>query len=559
MSKFMVRARNWLGARANAFRRARKGNVAMIFALATIPILIAGGAGVDLARALAVRAKLYAAVDAAALAVAAKPGATLDQQKVLAQQYFNANYQLNPSFGAPMPVSVTVANSTVTVKTEVTMPTTLMAVAGIEHVPVKASSEVVWGQTKLWVALALDNTGSMCEPSSQPCPSPGSTTKMYALKAATKELLNILKNASATAGDVQAAIVPFAKDVNVGASNYNASWIDWTDWDAVNGSCSISGKSPKNTCESSTTGSCSISGNNSKNSCESAGTCSISGNNSKNSCESATSGSCSNPSQTTKNNCQNNNACSNAGYSTKNSCQNAGFTWGKGTWTTKNGVWTPGVWTSVSGVWTPNNHNTWNGCVADRGFSIYGSDGPDTTNNYDVMNTAPGSTAESKFPAEQWSSCPASLMTLSYDWSALNTKVDDMTANGNTNQTVGLAWAWHALSQGAPLNAGSVPANTTRYIILLSDGANTENRWSSSQSSIDTRMGKACANAKADNIIVYTLFLDVGGKSGNADVLKGCATGGEFGGNYFHLTNVNQVSTAFNLIGQKITNVRVAK
>ena len=41
---------------------------------------------------------------AAALAVAAKPGATLNQQKVLAQQYFDANYQLNPSFGAPMPV-----------------------------------------------------------------------------------------------------------------------------------------------------------------------------------------------------------------------------------------------------------------------------------------------------------------------------------------------------------------------------------------------------------------------------------------------------------------------
>ena len=39
-------------------------------------------------------------------------------------------------------------------------------------------------------------------------------------------------------GDIYVSIVPFAKDVNVGASNYNAAWIDWTDWDADNGTCS---------------------------------------------------------------------------------------------------------------------------------------------------------------------------------------------------------------------------------------------------------------------------------------------------------------------------------
>ena len=32
------------------------------------------------------------------------------------------------------------------------------------------------------------------------------------------------------------------------------------------------------------------------------------------------------------------------------------------------------------------------------------------------------------FPAEQYSSCPVPLMGLTYDWTALNTKVDSMVA-----------------------------------------------------------------------------------------------------------------------------------
>ena len=55
---------------------------------------------------------------------------------------------------------------------------------------------------------------------------------MDALKTATESLLTQLKNASPTAGDVYVSIVPFVKDVNLDPSNYNASWIDWTDWDA---------------------------------------------------------------------------------------------------------------------------------------------------------------------------------------------------------------------------------------------------------------------------------------------------------------------------------------
>ena len=70
--------------------------------------------------------------------------------------------------------------------------------------PVTTSSTVVWGQSKLWVALVLDNSGSMSQGDS-------SGTKMDALQNASHQLLTILQNAVTTAGDVQVSIVPFVK------------------------------------------------------------------------------------------------------------------------------------------------------------------------------------------------------------------------------------------------------------------------------------------------------------------------------------------------------------
>ena len=56
-------------------------------------------------------------------------------------------------------------------------------------------------------------------------------------------------------------------------------------------------------------------------------------------------------------------------------------------------------------------------------------------------------------------------------------RVDAMVAGGSTNQTIGLVWGWHAMSQGNPMNPPALPSNTSRYIIILSDGLNTQDRW----------------------------------------------------------------------------------
>ena len=110
-----------------------------------------------------------------------------------------------------------------------TINTMFWRLIGQQQVNITATGEVVWGIKKLNLALALDNTGSMA-----------SSNKMTELKKAAHNLLDTLKKAEKTPGDIKVSIVPFAVDVNVGTGNVNASWIDWTDWDADNGTCSKS-------------------------------------------------------------------------------------------------------------------------------------------------------------------------------------------------------------------------------------------------------------------------------------------------------------------------------
>jgi hypothetical protein len=190
----------------------------------------------------------------------------------------------------------------------------------------------------------------------------------------------------------------------------------------------------------------------------------------------------------------------------------------------------------------------------------------DRTQDYDIQNTQPsgasGMPATNNYPS---SLCPAATTTaLGYDWSSLNTQIGNMKANGSTNQAIGVANGWQMLTPGDPYGTPSVPANTTRYIILLSDGLNTQDRWwgngssenTSDDAKIDDRMNKACSAAKADGIIVYSLYVNINGSDGNSAPLQNCATDSS---KFFVLTSSSQIASAFATIGQQITNVRVSK
>ena len=138
----------------------------MMFALAMLPLTIAAGAGLDFARAMLVRQQMAGALDAAALAVGSTTGLDQTAAQALAQKYFDANYTVDKTaFGSPtvtIPTSGYNSGGSVLITATAPMPTILMKLAGITTLPVTTSTTVVWGQSKLWVALVLDNSGSMC-------------------------------------------------------------------------------------------------------------------------------------------------------------------------------------------------------------------------------------------------------------------------------------------------------------------------------------------------------------------------------------------------------------
>ena len=512
-----------------AFRKSKGANVAIIFGLSLIPISVAAGAGLDLARAMIVRQRLLQALDAAGLAAggASRSGMTSTQLQALAQQYFNANYIVDSSYGTPGPLSISIdlPNKTANLSTTVAMPTVLVRLADIigctqcDTMNIPASTQVVWGMSKLWVSLVLDNTVSMNETDSS------GTSKISALRTGASQLLTILQGAAQYPGDIQVALLPFSKDVNVGAGNRNATWIDWTDWDSP----------PPNSLPASTVGP----GSN----------CPYSWGSNDFAC---TSGSANDP------NCYNGsgNDCVTKVPSSGLICPSqheANASNGQG------GHFYNGCYNSskqVSGcqsnckynhTWIPNNHTTWTGCIMDR------------TQSYDVQNTAP--TGSAKFPAENAFSCPPStVMALSYNWTSLNSAVNAMAAQGSTNQTVGLAWGWQAQTPGVPLSPPPLTADTMQFVIILSDGLNTQDRFygdgSAHSTNVDNRMDAVCDNVKAAGYIVYTIFVDLNGTQGNSATMQNCASDSS---KYFDLKTSGEIITTLNNIAQDIINLRVSR
>ena len=255
-----------------AFRAARGGNVAVMFALAIIPVIAAVGFSVDYTRANSVKTAMQDALDSTALMLSRNVSSlSNDDLQTQANAFFKALFNRPEAANIVITASYTTDGGTsLTVNGSADVPTTFLNVLGYKQMTVDGTSTTRWGSSRLRVALVLDNTGSMAQ-----------SGKIDALKTATKNLLTQLQNAVSTPGDVYVSIIPFVKDVSVDPTNYNSSWDNWirwddgTDnsWDGANGTCSVGNKSPRSTCTAQSY-LFDLGLFNSQSSCTSAGTCS---------------------------------------------------------------------------------------------------------------------------------------------------------------------------------------------------------------------------------------------------------------------------------------------
>jgi hypothetical protein len=149
------------------------------------------------------------------------------------------------------------------------------------------------------------------------------------------------------------------------------------------------------------------------------------------------------------------------------------------------------------------------------------------------------------------------MMPLTYDWNALKAKIDTFTPNGNTNQAIGLAWAWQSLTSTAPLNAPPLETGFTyqKIIILMTDGLNTQNHWTSDPNQIDTRQRLLCDNIKKDGVKIYAIQVNTSKPADPTQaVLQYCASGDS---NFYQLNSANQLLSTFQAIGTSLSKLRL--
>ena len=201
--------------------RDRAGQVAIIFGLASVPLLAFTGAAIDYGMATRLQVKLQAATDATALALCQTPTATTTPV-LQAQALTTMTGYMGTSVGLIVdPVTVTSNPRLILLTGHVGQQTYFNKFIGQPTLSVRATSQCGTPVPKTFeIALVLDNTGSMTESS-------GSQTKMQAVQQAATSFVNYVANNASFASNSRISIVPFAAAVAVDPTAYAAApWVD---------------------------------------------------------------------------------------------------------------------------------------------------------------------------------------------------------------------------------------------------------------------------------------------------------------------------------------------
>jgi Flp pilus assembly protein TadG len=117
------------------------GNVAILLAIALIPIMLGVGAAVDYGRALMVRNQMADAADAAALAVASWPELSEAEMNTKAQQFFAANFPPS-ALGEVRSLKVNFIDDDIEVQVSASVPTTIMKLAHIDKIDLGVTNRI---------------------------------------------------------------------------------------------------------------------------------------------------------------------------------------------------------------------------------------------------------------------------------------------------------------------------------------------------------------------------------------------------------------------------------
>ncbi len=564
------------------FRDAVRGNVTAATAVAMLPLAAAIGGGVDFSNAISERGRLQDAADAAAIAAALDTTGQLSNQQTAADNAFAANIKDTPLAGDSPTGALTVVTEnnvqTMLYTGKATVKTYLIGLVGIQSIPLSVTAKAGVTMNAAEIAFVLDNTGSMSQ-----------NSKMTTLKTDLDATLASLADATGSTGHTKVALIPF--DTQVALSDVSGMTGYATSFTTVTQSYSCSGVSTPQ-CSAVTGNMNSLCSNLSSSYSSTVGTACSTNAVSYTKVSNGyyyvyTTTWFSNPNYS--NNCYY--YCSN-NYKYLTYYRVAAYSLGASTATQSGNSSTQGYYSNTATAVTPSNagynnysqytgtityayptaggynsgsttvykdNNTitansdllgvgtqnWTGCVIDR------------TQPYDVQSDAPSSSnTATQYPAAK---CATNsllpILDLTTDIAAARTYAAKMTPAGNTNITIGIQWGMEVLSPTAPFTNGAAFTDDTvsKYMIVLTDGQNTQNRWSTSSTAIDLRTAAACKYAKETlHITLFTVRLE----DGNSSMLQTCASET---GYYYNLSNASQLSGALGNIIKSIKKIRLTQ
>ena len=213
---FLTKAKSTVSSLALNYAKDTQGNFAIIAAVSLFVMVGGVAAAVDIGAAMSAKQRLQDTSDQIALYAAKSLETDPAELAARAEDYFNINYA-----NSTEPVvlnSIERVGDTVNVDVSSRIETSFAGVFGFKELPVRVNSSSTYSDRGLDIALVLDTTGSMGEPSS------GGGTKIETLKAAATNLIEQLDTGKE--GKVRISVVPFAQYVNVGPANLTANWID---------------------------------------------------------------------------------------------------------------------------------------------------------------------------------------------------------------------------------------------------------------------------------------------------------------------------------------------
>lgn len=135
----------------------------------------------------------------------------------------------------------------------------------------------------------------------------------------------------------------------------------------------------------------------------------------------------------------------------------------------------------------------------------------------------------------------------------LTNRINALQPSGNTNLTIGMQWGMETLTKPAPFTeteAGVITEPLRRIMIMLTDGNNTQNRWTTDSGDIDARSLRACTNVKALVDELYTIRVI----EGNEALLRQCASTPE---HFYNISRADDLTVVFEEIARRIASVRL--